>query len=106
MNNKNEISVLIRMLRQRTGLTQEKLAARLGVTFPTINRWEHGRTRPSPLAVLRIKELIDFLGNGGMNFSEGLESSQWADEDKRRLPRYRQRIIFYDSWPVLEQGTD
>ncbi len=50
---------------KRTGLTQEKFAARLGVTFPTINRWENGRARPSPLALQKIEELLREMGAGG-----------------------------------------
>jgi transcriptional regulator with XRE-family HTH domain len=49
-----EIGKLIRELRIETGLTQEKFAAQLGVTFPTINRWENNRAKPSPLAVEKI----------------------------------------------------
>jgi transcriptional regulator with XRE-family HTH domain len=45
-----EIGKLIRELRQAMGLTQEQFAAKLGVTFPTIDRWENGRSQPSPLA--------------------------------------------------------
>lgn len=47
------------------GLTQEKFAARLGVTFPTINRWENGRTHPSPLAMQKIEEQVRLLGRKG-----------------------------------------
>jgi len=54
-----------RKLRERTGLTQEKFAARLGVTFPTINRWENGRARPSPLAMEKIETLLQSMGNRG-----------------------------------------
>ena len=60
-----DVPVLVRELRQRTGLTQEKFAARLGVTFPTINRWEKGRSKPSPLALKRIEELLRDLGQKG-----------------------------------------
>ena len=38
---------IIREVRTRLGLTQEKFAARLGVTLPTINRWESGKKAPS-----------------------------------------------------------
>jgi putative transcriptional regulator len=41
---------------------QEKFAARLGVTFPTINRWENGHTKPSPLAIRQIQQLAAELG--------------------------------------------
>jgi transcriptional regulator with XRE-family HTH domain len=65
LDNQTEIPLLIRELRQRTGLTQEKFAAKLGVTFPTINRWENGRAKPSPLAMQRIEELLHSMGEGG-----------------------------------------
>lgn len=48
----------IRLLREQLGLTQEKLAARLGVAFPTVNRWENGHTQPSPLALRQIEALL------------------------------------------------
>lgn len=54
---------LVRALRERLGLTQEKFAARLGVTFPTINRWENGRSRPSPLALQPLEEMLHELGD-------------------------------------------
>jgi putative transcriptional regulator len=56
---------LVRELRQRTGLSQEKFAAKLGVTFPTINRWENGRAKPSPLAMQRIEEMLQRMGERG-----------------------------------------
>jgi len=56
---------LVKALRELLGLTQEKFAARLGVTFPTINRWENGRARPSPLALRQIEELLAGLGERG-----------------------------------------
>ncbi|MBC2712333.1 MAG: helix-turn-helix transcriptional regulator [Desulfosarcina sp.] len=65
LNTQADIPRLIRELRQRTGLTQEKFAAKLGVTFPTINRWENGRAKPSPLAMQRIEELLRSMGDDG-----------------------------------------
>ncbi len=62
MNAQTDIPRLVRELRERTGLTQEKFAAKLGVTFPTINRWENGRARPSPLALKQIENLLRSLG--------------------------------------------
>ena len=56
------VSHLIRELRQTLKLTQEKFAAQLGVTFPTINRWEKGRATPSPLALKQIDTLLKQLG--------------------------------------------
>jgi len=59
--------MLVRELRERTGLTQEKFAAKLGVTFPTINRWENGRAKPSPLAMQKIDELLRSMGDNGVD---------------------------------------
>ena len=58
---------LIRELRSRLGLTQEKMAVRLGVTYPTINRWENGRAKPSPLALKQIENLLATLGQDGQD---------------------------------------
>ena len=47
----------IKSLRASLGLTQVALAERLGVSFPTVNRWENGKSRPSQLSRQRIVEL-------------------------------------------------
>jgi len=65
LNPQTKIPRLIRELRDRKGLTQEKFAAKLGVTFPTINRWENGRAKPSPLAMQKIEELLRSMGKQG-----------------------------------------
>ena len=56
-----DISQQIRNLRTSLGLTQEQFAAKLGVTFPTINRWENKKTRPSPLAQKQIDKILKKL---------------------------------------------
>ncbi len=65
MNTQVDIPSLVRELRERTGLTQEKFAAKLGVTFPTINRWENGRAKPSPLAMQKIEDMLRSMGDRG-----------------------------------------
>ena len=65
MNAQPDVARLVRELRERTGLTQEKFAAKLGVTFPTINRWENDRAKPSPLALKQIEDLLRDLGERG-----------------------------------------
>lgn len=59
--NQPEIGDRIRQLRQALGLTQEKFAAKLGVTFPTVNRWENKRANPSPLAMEKIEAIAKQL---------------------------------------------
>lgn len=40
----------IKDLRLRLGFTQVVMAGKLGVSFPTVNRWENSKTKPSNLA--------------------------------------------------------
>ncbi len=61
LNTSSDIKQLVQDLRGRTGLTQEQFAARIGVTFPTISRWENGHTKPSPLALRQIQTLLHEL---------------------------------------------
>ncbi|MBZ0169166.1 MAG: DUF3883 domain-containing protein [Kofleriaceae bacterium] len=51
----------IKRLRARLGLTQAALAKALGVSFPTINRWENGKARPSQLSWSQILKLAGEL---------------------------------------------
>lgn len=48
----------IRKIRLEMKLTQEQFAAKLGVSFPTVNRWENQRSKPSPLAFQKLKKLF------------------------------------------------
>lgn len=59
------IPELIRELRGRLALSQEKLAAKLGVSFQTVNRWEKGHAKPSPLAMQRIEQKLRDMGERG-----------------------------------------
>jgi len=60
--NDNSISELLTEVRKRLGLSQEKLAARLRVSLPTINRWEKGKTKLSALALHTIEKFVQELG--------------------------------------------
>ena len=52
------MSLDIKSLRKSLGLTQEQLANALGVSWITVNRWERNKSRPSPLALEKIKNFI------------------------------------------------
>jgi len=59
----NDTGRLIKSLRGQ-------LAAKLGVTFSTVNRWENGKVQPSPLAIKQIQELLVDLGPSGQRLQE------------------------------------
>ena len=64
----SDYSARIKEFRARLGLAQVELAARLGVSFATVNRWENGQTKPSPLSwqqLLRMDECDTSIVSAG-----------------------------------------
>lgn len=57
------IANLVRKLRQQLHLSQEKFAAKLGVSVRTVNRWENGQSSPSPLAIEKLEAMLQALDN-------------------------------------------
>ena len=49
----------IKRIRLTLGMSQEKLARVVGVSFCTVNRWERSRTVPSPMALKALIKLKD-----------------------------------------------
>lgn len=64
------IAALVCELRKRVGLSQEKFAAKLGVTFSTVSRWERQKAMPSPMAFDRMRELLEKMGDRGTDLLE------------------------------------
>ena len=52
----------VRRLRQKLGLTQERLAQLLGVSWTTVNRWEAGASSPTGMAA-RLLMLLERAGH-------------------------------------------
>jgi putative transcriptional regulator len=71
-----ELGDLIRDLRQALGLTQEKFAAQVGVSFPTVNRWENKRATPSPLAMEKIAAMVKQVRKSGTDLVEKYGAKQ------------------------------
>ena len=63
--NQSELADLVRETRQRLELSQAKFAAKLGVSFQSVNRWENGRTKPLPIALKQIEQLLHQMGDTG-----------------------------------------
>ena len=63
----SELADLVRETRQRLELSQAKFAAKLGVSFQSVNRWENGRTKPLPIALKQIEHLLNQMGEAGQD---------------------------------------
>lgn len=47
----------IKELRKKLGLSQDALAAKLGVAPYTVRRWESGKAKPNPLSTKAIQDI-------------------------------------------------
>lgn len=50
LKNLMPFDLMIKMVRTKLGLSQEQLARALNISFSTVNRWENGKSNPSPMA--------------------------------------------------------
>lgn len=62
---------IVRLIREKTGMSQEDLARALNVSFATINRWENGKTRPNKLTQ---SVFFDFCKLHGVNIDNKMDS--------------------------------
>ena len=67
-----EYSEKIRIVRERLGMSQEELAQALNVSYASIHRWEHSKTKP--IKVVRAV-FDDFCVKRGISFDD-LRNSQ------------------------------
>jgi putative transcriptional regulator len=60
----NDSSGNVRAMRRRLGMSQERFAAEIGVTFSTVSRWENAHNEPSHLSWRAIQGLARRHGLG------------------------------------------
>ena len=53
-----DIGVVIKKYRKETGMTQEEMANRLGVTTPAVNKWENSNSKPDFVIIIVFFEHI------------------------------------------------
>ncbi len=67
---------VIRQNRKKKGLTQEEMAARLGVTAPAVNKWEKGNTLPDVALLKPIARLLGISTDELLSFEETLTDGE------------------------------
>lgn len=73
-----EVANALRNARKQTGLSQEKLAVRLGTTRLRVNAWENAKGVPSPRFRDALRELLPI---------DGLEFNLFDDEGLAEVRR-------------------
>ncbi len=71
------------LIKQLSGKTQEKLAAELGVSFPTLNSWINGKSFPRKEASQRINELFLHLTGQNIVLKDFVEAKKFGILKKR-----------------------
>lgn len=61
------VAEMVRETRHRLGLTQQQFAAKLGVSYQSVNRWENRRTKPLPMILKLIEEMLRSMGDRGQD---------------------------------------
>ncbi len=71
-----QIGETIRRHRKLKNLTQEEMAARLGVTAPAVNKWENGNSCPDIMLLAPIARLLDITVDTLLSFHEELTADE------------------------------
>ena len=75
----------LRSARQRTGISQSEVAARLGVRPNTVSGWETAKRSPRATDLRQLCELYDCSSDHLLGFGEETrEPSVWIDETRVR----------------------
>ncbi len=54
---KISLSSAIKKLREQNGWSRETLTQKIGVSLASVYRWENDESKPSPMAMKKLKEL-------------------------------------------------
>ena len=70
------IGTVIKKYRKNKGLTQEQMAARLGVTAPAVNKWEKGGSLPDVALLAPIARLLGITTDELLSFKDELTDEE------------------------------
>ena len=83
----------LQTLRKKTGITQEKLAERMGVSRQTISNWENGRSYPDIVSVIRMSGLYSVSLDHLLKEEETMKDTYTAYlEESTNIVKSRDRL--------------
>lgn len=74
-----QIGQVIHEYRKRSGLTQEQMAERLGVTTPAVNKWENGVSNPDIELLAPIARLLGISTDTLLSYRKDLTAAEIED---------------------------
>lgn len=94
----------LKLIQELSGLTQEKLAAKIGVTFAALNRWFNKKATPRPARMHRIDELYRELTGEKIIPETALTSKKQLITAQHR--KYRNALQIIRRRPDLQDQFD
>ena len=97
----------IKMLRIRSGLTQQQVAESIGTTKSTISKYEHGLRKVNNEHLCKMAEIYEvdplyiFLGKTEKEFQDGLEKEVQQHEKEEK--EYWSDILLDDSLKKMKE---
>ncbi len=79
------MKVLIKKMRELTGMSQEQFAKELGTSVVSINRWENGKSLPNPMAQ---QQLFSFCEKHNVDIADVIVDKYRYEHDDDRLILY------------------
>lgn len=70
------IGDVIRKYRKESGMTQEEMASRLGVTTPAVNKWENNNALPDVALLAPIARLLGITTDALLSFKDELTAEE------------------------------
>ena len=100
------IGTVIKKYRKNKGMTQEEMAARLGVTAPAVNKWEKGNTLPDVALLAPIARLLGITTDELLSFQDELtdeEINQYLSEIQKDLESKDFHDVFLSVMGKIEE---
>lgn len=100
------IGNVIKKYRKNKGMTQEEMAARLGVTAPAVNKWERGNTLPDVALLAPIARLLSITTDELLSFKNELtdeEINQYLSKIQKDLEDKNFHDVFLSVKEKIEE---
>lgn len=100
------IGDVIRKYRKHSGMTQEEMANRLGVTTPAVNKWENNNTLPDVALLAPIARLLGITTDELLSFKDELtaeEINQFLSQMQKDLEKKDYCDVFLSAKAIIQE---
>lgn len=100
------IGDVIRKYRKHSGMTQEEMANRLGVTTPAVNKWENNNTLPDVALLAPIARLLGITTDELLSFKDELtteEINQFISQMQKDLEKKDYCDVFLSAKSIIQE---